>query len=149
MAIEVLLLNDVEDLGGQGDVVRVSEGYARNFLFPRKLATPLTESARRRIEKLLAERTAREAAAEEASKAVAAKLEKAEVSVTVKTGEDGKLFGSVTAPQILEVLQGQGFELGRHAVELEHPIKELGTFTVPVRVHAKVTAAVKVTVVAG
>ena len=149
MAIEVLLLNDVEDLGGQGDVVRVSEGYARNFLFPRKLATPLTESARRRIEKLLAERTAREAAAEEAARAVVAKLEQAAVSLTVKTGEDGKLFGSVTAPQILEALQGQGFELGRHAVELEHPIKELGTFTVPVRVHAKVTAAVKVSVVAG
>lgn len=147
MAIEVILLNDVEGLGGQGDVVRVSDGYARNYLLPRNLATLMTESARKRIDKLLAERAVREAAAETEARAVAARMEQANVSVTVKTGEEGKLFGSVTAAQILETLQAQGFTLGRHAVELEHPIRELGTHTVAVRVHPKVTASVKVAVV--
>ncbi len=147
MAIEVILLNDIEGLGGQGDVVRVSDGYARNYLLPRNLATLVTESTRKRVDKLRAERAVRESGVESEARALAARMEQANLTLAVKTGEGGKLFGSVTAPQILEALQAQGFGLDRHALELEHPIRELGTYTVTVRVHPKVTASVKVAVV--
>lgn len=147
MAFEVILMQDVKDLGAEGQVVRVSEGYARNFLIPKKLAAPVTEATRRRLAKLQQQREAELKAGREKALALAAKLEKASCTITMKVGEGEKLFGSVTSADIVKVLESQGFELDKHAVQLEAPIKELGVFEVKIKVHPDVDALVKVWVV--
>jgi large subunit ribosomal protein L9 len=147
MAKEVLLLSDVPGLGIEGDVVRVAEGYLRNFLMPKKLAAPVTDGTRRQLEK---KRQAREQrlAAERAQLAEVAKaLEQLSVTIPVKTGEEGKLFGSVTVLDIVTAAEKQGHKLDRHQVQLEEPIKKTGKFDIPVKLHPEVTATLKVWIV--
>jgi large subunit ribosomal protein L9 len=147
MAKEMILMADVEGLGVQGDVVRVRDGFARNFLLPKALAAPVTETTRRRLQKLQAERAVESAAKLVAAKEVAARLQKATCSILVKAGEDGKLFGSVTAQHVADLLKSKGIELDRRQIELEQPIHELGDVQVPVRLHPELTVSVKVSVV--
>jgi large subunit ribosomal protein L9 len=147
MAVEVLLMQDVKDLGNQGQVVRVTDGFARNYLFPHKLAAPVNDSTRRQLAKLQKVREAEMKVALDEAKARAAAIEKGSYTITMKVGEGEKLFGSVTPADILKLLASQGFEVDKHAVQLENPIKELGVFEVKIKIHPEVDAVIKVWVV--
>jgi len=147
MAVEVLLMSKVDGLGIEGDVVRVADGYARNYLFPNKLAAEVTEGKKRQIEKKRQARLLEMQKEIEAAKELAKQIEKAICTIAVKTAEGGKLFGSVTAANIAEVLKEQGLELDRHCIGLEEPIKEVGFFTVQINLNPQVKAALKVSVV--
>ena len=147
MSIQVLLMTDVKDLGAEGDVATVSEGYARNYLYPRKLAAPVTDAMRRRLAKQQRDREAASQAAAETARAMAARLQNVSVTIPAKTEEGGKLYGSVGASEIVDAIKAQGIELDRHTLELEHPIKELGVFDVKVRLHPDVAVNVRVWVV--
>lgn len=149
MSTELFLLKDVANLGQEGDIVKVSPGYARNYLIPQGIAEPVTEAARRRLAKIQAEREKirRETLAE--AKKLGAKLKDASVTIRAKTSEAESLYGSVNAAQILATLKEQGFaSLEESMLQLEAPIKALGTYDVPVKVHPDVTETVKVWVVA-
>lgn len=147
MAIEVLLMDQVEGLGIEGDIVKVTPGYARNFLFPRGYATEVTEGKKRQIEKKRTERLAQlqkeKGAAEELSK----KIDGIECTIAAKVGENGKMFGSVGLPQIIEKLQEQGIEMDRSKIVLTTPLHELGVFDVSIKLHPEVTATLKVWIV--
>ncbi len=147
MATEVLLMDDVNDLGTAGDVVRVADGYARNFLIPQKLAEPVTKAARARLAKLQEAREARRAAERNAAAEVANRLAAVRCTIAVKTGEDGKLYGSVTASDIAEAVLAEGVEIDKHSIALEGAIKELGVFDVTVKLHPDVQTGLKVWVV--
>ena len=147
MAKEVLLMADVADLGSEGEVVTVADGYARNFLLPEKLAAPVTEATRRRLAKIRVEREADREKAQKEAHAAAAKLENVSCTITVKTSEDDKLYGSVSSADIVEALKEQGIEVDRHALVIEAPIKELGIFEVKVKLAPEVESVLKVWVV--
>jgi large subunit ribosomal protein L9 len=147
MAVEVLLMQDVKDLGSEGQVVRVTEGYARNFLIPRKLAAPVTDATRRQLAKRQQAREAERKVAVEKAQALAAEIAKTSYTIAMKVGEGEKLFGSVTAGDIVKALAAQGFEVDKHAVQIENPIKELGVYEVKVKVHPEVETPIKVWVV--
>ena len=147
MAIEVLLMADVPDVGQEGDVVRVAEGFARNFLFRKSLAAPVTEATRRKLAKLRAERDATLKLQLGAAQALADKLASVSVTLTVKTTEGEKLYGSVTGSDVADALKKQGIEIDKHRVQLDEPIRTLGVFSVNVKLHADVTAPVKVWIV--
>lgn len=149
MSTELILLKDVAKLGQEGDIVKVSPGYARNYLIPQGIAEPVTEAARRRLAKIQAEREKirRETLAE--AKKLGAKLKDTSVTIRAKTSEADNLYGSVNAAQILAALQEQGFaSLEENMILLDAPFKTLGTYDVPVKVHPDVTETVKVWVVA-
>ena len=145
--MDVILREDVEKLGQAGQVVTVKDGYARNFLLPRGLAYPATDGNRRRLD---AEQRlhARKVEAEvSGARDVAAKLEAISLSFSMKAGEGDKLFGSVTASDIAERLEAEGVKVDRKHIELEEPIKALGVYKVPVRLHADVKPEIRVWVV--
>ena len=150
MSTELLLLEDVDNLGKAGDVVRVAPGFARNFLIPKGIAEPVTEAAKRRLAKLQAEREAVRKAELDAAQKLAAGLKDAKVTIRAKVGEDGEsLYGSVDAAQIAEGLKLVGFpEIEPGMVGLEENIKTIGTFDVEIKVHPDVAQVVKVWVVA-
>ena len=147
MATEVLLMTDVAELGSEGEVVTVSDGYARNFLFPGKLGAPVTEATRRRLACMQRERGEARQAELEKARQLAEKLAGTQCTIAVKTGEGEKLYGSVTSAEIAAALEAQDVAIDRHSLQLEAPIKELGVFNVKVRLHTEVEAAVKVWVV--
>lgn len=147
MSKELILLTDVEGLGTEGAVVNVSEGYARNYLLPRKKAAAVTAATKRLVEKLKAERIAREAASREEAQALATRLASVSVTLAVKTGEAGKLFGSIAAVDVIDELAKQGIKLTKKQLTLDAPIRELGVFDVPVKLHDEVEATLKVWVV--
>lgn len=147
MAKEILLMADVADLGSEGDVVSVTDGYARNYLLPRKLGAPVTDATRRRLVKIREEREAGKKAELEAAKARAGKLANVSCTIAVQTGEDDKMYGSVSDAQIADALKEQGVEIDRHALVLDDPIKELGVFDVAIKLHPEVEASIKVWVV--
>lgn len=147
MTVEILLMTDVKDLGVQGDVVKVADGYARNYLIPRKLGAPVTEGTRRRLVKLQRERAEAEKAQVETLRALVADITKNSYTIRVKVGEENKLFGSVTNADIAEALKAQGFDVEKNKILLDDPIKELGVFDIKVRLHAQVEADIKVWVV--
>ncbi len=147
MNTEIILIQDVSGLGAQGDVVKVAEGYARNYLFPQKLAAPATPKYVRMLE---LDKKRKEAAARRAMDQLrqeAEKLGQASCTITVEAGEDGKLFGSVTAQDIADSLAQAGFTVDKRKVNLAEPIRELGVYTVEVKLYSDVAAAVKVWVV--
>ncbi len=135
---EILLLKPVDNLGGEGDQARVRAGYARNFLLPRKLAIPLTDSNRKQIEALRKARTKREESELDAAKRLAAKIEATRIAIAVKTGEGGKMFGAVTAADIHTKLTEAGVEIDRKKIHVYNPIKTLGQHTTKIRLHADV-----------
>lgn len=147
MAQEILLMAKVDGLGIEGDIVRVADGYARNFLFPQGLAAVVTEGKKRQVEKARQERLADMAQELDAANELAAKLGAASVTIAVKTAETGKLFGSVDTAQIAEALAEQGFVCDKSLLVLDEPIKEIGFYDVAVKLHAGVIATVKVSVV--
>lgn len=147
MAVQLLLLEDVADLGKIGDQVHVAPGYARNYLLPRKLAVPVTKSALRRIEarKLQLQKEHEERVA--VAQAMAEKMSKVSLVIKVAAGENDKLYGSVGAQQIAEAAAEQGLELDKNSIVLEDAIRELGSVDVPVKLHAEVSGTLKVMVV--
>jgi large subunit ribosomal protein L9 len=147
MATEVLLMTDVKGLGAEGDVVSVSDGYARTYRLPQKLASAATEAAKRRLGKMRQDREAKRKEELAGATEMVRKLEKVSCTIPVKTGDDEKMFGSVTAATIIEALKGQGIEIDKHQLMLDNPIKELGVFDVKVKLHPDVQASIKVWVV--
>ncbi|MDC4206368.1 MAG: 50S ribosomal protein L9 [Candidatus Manganitrophus sp.] len=145
--MKVILREDVDKLGRMGDLVNVADGYARNFLLPRNMAALATTKNIKSLEhekRVIADRIKKEKmAAEEEAKKISA----VSVSIPVQVGEEGKLFGSVTSKDIADAIAAQGFEIDKRRIQLEKPIKEIGTFMVPVKVHHDVTAQVKVEVI--
>jgi len=147
MAVELVLLEDVEGLGQVGDRVRVAEGYARNYLIPKKKAARITpdilqqlEARARRLQKEHEERLA-------VARMMAEKIAGRSITIQVQAAEDDKLYGSVGPTQIVEALAQEGIEIDRHAVLLEEPIKELGVYSVPLQLHPEVQVSLKVWVV--
>ena len=147
MATEIILMADVKDLGSEGDVVTVADGYARNYLLPKSLAAPVTVATRRRLAHIREDRGKAQAAALTAARKRADQLASMSVTIPVKTGADEKMFGSVGTADIASALAAQGQEIDRHLIELEHPIKELGVFNVSVKLHPEIVASVKVWIV--
>jgi large subunit ribosomal protein L9 len=145
--MEVILREDVKSLGKAGQLVRVKPGYARNFLLPQGLAYEATEGNKKRI---AAESRARETRASQdrqEAQALADELAKVSLTLSAKAGEGDRLFGSITTQDVAEALAKAGHQIDRRKLELEHPIKSLGEHEVPVRLHAEVHAAIRVTVV--
>jgi len=144
--MKVILREDVHGVGNIGDVLEVAPGFARNFLLPRNKAVEATGRNLKTVEhakRVIAEKAKKEKAVfEERAKKVSA----AAVTITVQVGKEDKLFGSVTAKDIAEALAAQGIEVDKRQIHLPHPIKELGTVAVPVKLHSQVTATVNVTV---
>ena len=147
MATEVLLMADVPELGKAGEVVKVSEGYARNYLLPREFAAEVTPASLRRLEKLRKERAELAKIQLAEAHAKAAKLEGASVTIRAKTSNGEKLYGSISAAEIVDALQTQGVTIDRTQVELAEHLKQTGTFEVPVRLHPDVTVQLKVLIV--
>ena len=146
--VQVILRQVVDDLGDIGDVVDVKPGYARNFLIPQGIAYEATDANRRRFEeerRHILERSARDL---DRARAAAERIDGQSVSFTVRAGEEGKLFGSVTASDIAGALGEKGIEVDRHLIRLEEPIKQLGVYKVSVRLHSEVRPEVTVWVVA-
>ena len=144
---QVLLLQPINGLGAEGDTVTVRAGYARNFLLPRKLALPITQANKKHVEALLKAREAREQKEFEQARELSEKIQKTSIAIAVKTGEGGKMFGAVTANDLLERLKEEGIELAKKQLLLATPIKELGSHTATVKVHADVEAELKFEVV--
>ena len=147
MATEVLLMDQVEGLGIEGDIVKVADGYARNYLFPRGIAAEVTEGKKRQIEKKRIERLSILEKEKTAAEELAKKIEGIECTIAMKVGETGSLFGSVGIPAILEKLKEQGLELDKSKVLLSTPLHELGVFDVKLKLHADVISTLKVWVV--
>jgi large subunit ribosomal protein L9 len=147
--VKVVLRDDVDNLGQKGDVVDVADGYARNFLVPRGLAIKAENGVVRQAEAMRRNRSARELRDREAAQALADRLTGRPLSVPARAGEGGKLFGSITAADIVAAVQEQlGVELDRRRLGLDEPLKELGTVELPVRLHTDVIATLTVEVVA-
>ena len=145
--MEVILREHVDNLGRRGDVVKVADGYARNFLLPRKLALPVTEENRKRIDRERKVVEAREAEEKQAAEAIAVRITGLDLPFERRVGENDTLYGSVTSADVAEALQAQGFDVDKRKVALHEPLKQLGEFDVPVKIHREVTAHVKVRVV--
>ena len=143
--MKIILLEDVKSLGKKGEIVNVSDGYARNMLLPKKLGAQATPKNLNdlKLQKAHEEKLAKEAL--EAARALGEKIDAAEVSVSIKTGEGGKVFGSISAKEIAEAAKEQlGIELDKKKLVLDGTIKELGTTEVGVKLHPQVTAKLKV-----
>lgn len=145
--MKVILVEDVKSLGKKGDIVNVSDGYARNMLFPKKLGL---EATSKNINDLKLQRAHEDKVAKEqldAAQAFKAELETKEVTVSIKVGENGRTFGSISTKELAEAAKEQlGYDIDKKKMQLSSPIKELGTTKVPIRLHPKVTAELKVVV---
>ena len=146
--MEVILREHVDNLGRRGEVVKVADGYARNYLLPRKLALLATEGNKKQIERERVKFDAREAEEQKVAQAMADRIANVEVEVARKVGETDVLYGSVTSSDIADALAKKGFEVDRRKLVLQEPIKKLGEVTIPVKLHREVTANVKVRVIA-
>lgn len=146
--IELILKEHVEHLGQRGDVVKVAPGYARNYLLPRKLALAVTSGNKKQIEHEKKAAAAKAAEERAVAQALATRFAQTEVSFTRRASDTNQLFGSVTSADISEALAAQGFEVDRRKIQLPDPIKAVGEYDVPVRLHRDVTATVKVRVAA-
>jgi large subunit ribosomal protein L9 len=147
MAIEVILREYVEHLGQRGEVVKVSDGYARNYLLPRKLALPVTSEAKRQIERERAVAEAREANERLEAEGLAARLANLTVSIARRVGDQNMLYGSVTAADIAEALAAQQIVVDRRKIQLPEALKALGEHTVPVKLQRDVIGQIKIQVV--
>jgi large subunit ribosomal protein L9 len=145
--IEIILKEDVEHLGRRGDIVKVAPGFARNYLLPRNLALPVTEGNRRQIEHVKKVAALREVEERSGAEALAQTLTRAEVVIARRVGETETLYGSVTSVDIAEALAAQQIEIDRRRIQLAEPLKHLGEFTVPVKLHRDVVAQLRVRVV--
>lgn len=148
--MKVIILEEVKKLGKKGDVIEVSEGYARNFLLPRKLAVEATAVNVNSINQQKASEARKRQQAIDEAKLMAAQLSKLTVTISVKTGEGGKLFGSVTGKDIADALAEQhNIELDKRKIEIKDAIKGLGTYPVIIKVHPEITSRIEVYIIAG
>ena len=145
--MEVILREHIDNLGKRGDVVKVAEGYARNYLLPRKLALAVTESNKRQIERERAVAEARDAEEKGQAESLAQRISALDIAIARRVGENQTLYGSVTSADIAQALQTKGFEIEKKRIHLGEPLKALGETIVPVKVHREVTAQLKVKVV--
>lgn len=148
MSIEVILKEHVEHLGRRGEVVKVADGYARNYLFPRKLALAVTSENKRQIERERARAEAKDAEEIQEAQALQTRLEIVELAIGRRVGENETLYGSVTSADIAEALAARDLVVDRRRIQLPEPLKTLGAHKVPVKLHRDVTAELTVTVVA-
>jgi large subunit ribosomal protein L9 len=147
--MEVILRQAVENLGHPGDIVDVSAGFGRNYLLPRGLAYAATNGNKKRIEQEKQRLDAAEASRRGAAETVAERLGQVSLTFSARVGDEGKLFGSVTAADIAHQLEAQGFTVEKRQVDLHEPIRALGIYRVPIRLHADVRPEVKVWVIKG
>ena len=146
--MEVILRQAIENVGNPGDIVKVSNGYARNYLLPRGLAYEATVANRKRIAQEKARLEAAESQRRGLAQSLASRLEQVSLTFSARVGEEEKLFGSVTAADIAQQLHAQGFpEIEKRQIDLHEPIKALGIYKVPIRLHADVKPEVKVWVI--
>src|SRR4249920_1695304 len=144
--MEVILREHVDHLGRRGDIVKVADGYARNYLLPRKLALAASEGNKKHVERERAKFEAKEAEDRDAAERVAARLNGLDIVIARRVGETEALYGSVTTADIADALAAKGFELDRRKLQLDEAIKRIGEFEIPVKLHREVTATVKVRV---
>jgi large subunit ribosomal protein L9 len=142
--MKVIFLQDVKGKGKKGEVKNVSEGYARNFLFPKNLASEATAGAMATLQGQQKSEEKKQQAQLEEAEALKAKLDSITITIKTKTGEGGRVFGSVTSKQIADGLKEQGIKIDKRKIDLADPIKSLGYTNVPIKVHSQVTATVKV-----
>lgn len=145
--MKVILKEDVKNLGKMGDIVNVAEGYANNFLIPKKLAV---EAITKNIKALEHQKKTIQEKAKKiknTSKDLADRVSSLTLSIKAKAGEEGKLFGSITSMDIVDALKNEGIEIDRKKILLEEPIKRLGSYTVSVKVHPEITAQINITVI--
>ncbi len=147
MATEIMLMSDVPQLGKAGEVVKVADGYARNYLLPRELAAPVTSASLRRLDKLRKERQELAKIQLAEAQAKASKLEGVSITIRAKTVDGEKLYGSISVTEIASALAAQGVAIDRSQLELAEHLKQTGTYEVPVRLHPDVTVALKVWIV--
>ncbi len=145
--MEVILRQAVENLGHPGDVVKVSNGYARNYLLPRGVAFVATEGNKKRIQQEKARLEAAETTRRDTAQQLADRLADVSITFAARVGEEGKLFGSVTTADIAQQLEAQGYHVERRQIDLHEPIKALGVYRVPLRLHADVRPEIKVWVI--
>lgn len=142
-------MEDVERIGRVGDLIEVSDGYARNFLIPKELAAEATEKNVRALEherRLISDKIRKE---KKETLELSKKIGKVSVTIPVKAGEEDKLFGSVTAKDIAEALSKEGIQIDKKKIQLDSPIKELGQFDIPIKLHHDTVASLKVSIVKG
>lgn len=145
--LEVILREDIKTLGKAGEMVRVKPGYARNYLLPKGLAYEATEGNKKRIQAESKARNVKVEAEKSEANAIAAKLSQVTLTIASKAGEGDRLFGSITASDIAEAMAAQGHKIDKRKIELEHPIKTVGTHTVALRLHPEVQAEIRVSVI--
>jgi len=145
--MEVILREHVDNLGKRGEIVKVADGFARNYLLPRKLALPATAGNRKHVERERKIMETREAEEKAAAETISTRLSTVDISIARRVGDTEQLYGSVTAADIVEFLKGKGFEVDRRKLILPEPLKALGEFDVPLKLHREVTVPLKVKVV--
>lgn len=146
--MEVILREHVDNLGRPGDVVKVAEGYARNFLLPRKLALAVTEANKRQIEREKKIADAKDVEERSQAEGIAQRLTTIEIEIARRVGENQTLYGSVTSADLAQALHTRGIEIDKRKIQLPEPLKALGETTVPVKIHRDVTAQLRVKVTA-
>src|SRR6202521_3132912 len=144
--MEVILKEDVAKLGSRGDVVKVAEGFGRNYLLPRKLAIEASKGNKAVIEQMKAATVRRTAKEKSSAEALAKQLDGVSVSFERRSGEHDQLFGSVTSGDIADALTKKGFNIDRRKIQVHEPLKTVGEFAVPVKLHKEVTAHLKVVI---
>jgi large subunit ribosomal protein L9 len=144
--MEVILKEDVAKLGSRGDVVKVAEGYGRNFLLPRKLAVEATKGNKAVIEQMRAAAVRRSAKEKAQAEELLKQFEGLSVDFKRRAGEQDQLFGSVTSSDVAEALEKKGFNVDRRKIQLHESLRTLGEFTIPIKLHKDVTAHLKVVI---
>ena len=144
--MEVILKEDVPKLGNRGDVIKVAEGYGRNYLLPHKLAIEANAGNKAVIEQMKAASVRRSAKEKSEAEALAKQFDGLEISFTRKSGENDQLFGSVTSGDIAEALEKKSFHIDRRKIQVHEPLKTIGEFTIPVKLHKDVTTHLKVVI---
>src|SRR3954466_12098209 len=146
--MEVILREHVDNLGRRGDLVKVADGYARNYLLPRKLALLATDGNKKQIERERVKFEATEAEEQKVAGALGERLASVDIQIARKVGETEALYGSVTTSDIAEALAAKGFDVDRRKLQLQEPIKKLGEYAIPVKLHRDVSTSIKVRVIA-
>ncbi|MCP4576981.1 MAG: 50S ribosomal protein L9 [Deltaproteobacteria bacterium] len=144
--MEVILRQDVEELGLEGDIVKVAKGYARNYLIPQSMALEASEHNRKALELQRKKIELKRVRVKEEAEKVKTEMEEVVVTISQKAGEEGKLYGSVTSMDVASQLKNQGIDIDRRKIVMEKPIKELGEFEVGIKIYPEVSATIKVVV---
>jgi large subunit ribosomal protein L9 len=147
MSKQVILIEDVPGVGEQGQIVKVADGFARNYLLPQKLGSPVTPATLRQLDKKKAEYEAHRKALKVEAEALAEKLKDTTLTLTAKAGGEDRIFGSITTANVLEALTREGIKLEKHQVILENPIRELGDYKIAIRLTSEIHATLNVSVV--